>query len=146
MQREWRLRSFDGKDTDEVAEWCADAETALRSQNLTGRNAADYVWCHLEGPAKKEVGCRTVDERHDARTILAILRDAFGERANASQLLRAFYERRQRDGETIIEYSHELEAVIDRLESASPRHVTDRNGMLQDQLVENVREPLLRWE
>ena len=73
-------------------------------------------------------------------------RDAFGERANASQLLRAFYERRQRDGETIIEYSHELAAVIDRLESASPRHVTDRNTMLRDQLVENVREPLLRWE
>ena len=146
VQRERRLRSFDGKSDVDAAAWCADAESALRAQNLIGRDAADYVWCHLEGSAKKEVGCRPMEERRDARAILAIIRDAFGERVNASQLLRSFYERRQHEEESVTDYSHELAALVDRLESASPRHVVNRDCMLRDQLVENVREPLLRWE
>ena len=60
--------------------------------------------------------------------------------------MRSFYERRQHDEENITEYSHELAAFIDRLESASSQQVTNHDGMLRDQLVENVREPLLRWE
>ena len=48
--------------------------------------------------------------------------------------------------ESITEYSHELPALIDRLEKVSPRHITNLDHMLRDQLVENVREPLLRWE
>ena len=77
VQRERRLRCFDGKVDVDAAAWCTDAESALRAQNLIGRDAADYVWCHLEGSAKKEVGCRPVEERRDARAILAIIRDAF---------------------------------------------------------------------
>ena len=146
VQRECRLRSFDGKSDVAAAAWCADAKSALRAQNLVGRDAADYVCCHLEGSAKKEVGCHPMEERRDARAILAIIRDAFGERANASQLLRSFYERRQQEDESVTDYSHELAAHVDRLESASPRHVVNRDCMLRDQLVENVREPLLRWE
>ena len=115
-------------------------------KNLIGRDATDYVWCHLEGSAVKEVGCRPVEERREARAILAIIRDAFGERANASQLLRSFYERRQHYDETVTGYSHELAALVDRLESASPRHVVNRDSMLRDQLFDNVRVPLLRCE
>ena len=77
---------------------------------------------------------RPMEERRDARAILAIIRDAFGERANASQLLRSFYERRQHEYETVTDYSHELAAVFYRLESASPRHVVNRECMLKDQL------------
>ena len=140
------MRSFDGKSDVDAAAWCADAESALRAQNLIGRDAANLVWCDLEGSAKKEVGCRPMEERRDARAILAIIRDAFDERANASQLLRSFYERRQHEEESVTDYSHELAALVDRLESASPRHVVNRDCMLKDQLVENVREPFLRWE
>lgn len=146
VQRERRLRSFDGKGDEDATHWCKDAEAALRTQNLIGRDAADYVWCHLEGPAKKEMACRTVDERCDAQTIFKILRDTFGERASVTQLLRSFYERKQRDGESIIEYSHELASCVDRLDSVSPRYVPNRDTMLRDQLVENVRESMLRWE
>ena len=55
--------------------------------------------------------------------------------ANASQLLRSFYERRQHEEESVTDYSHELAALVDRLESASPRHVVNRDCMLRDQLV-----------
>ena len=48
VQRERRLRSFDGKVDVDAAAWCADAESALCTQNLIGRDAAHYVWCHLE--------------------------------------------------------------------------------------------------
>ena len=53
---------------------------------------------------------------------------------------------RQHDDETVTDYSHELAALVDWLERASPRHGTNRDGTLIDQLVENVRESLLRWE
>ena len=103
-----------------MADWCKDGETALRAQHLTGRDAVDYEWRHLDGPAKREILCRMVDEKRDAQAILAILRDAFGERASATELLRSFYERKQRDEESITEYSHELAALNDRLENVSP--------------------------
>ena len=89
-----------------------------------------------------------MEERRDALAILALIRDAFGERANASQLLRSFYERRQHDDETVTArlLSHEMTVLVDRLESVSPRHVVNRDCQLRDQVIDNVREPLLRWE
>ena len=132
VQRERRLRSFDGKGAEDATHWCKDAEATLRTQNLNGRDAADYVWCHLEGPAKKEMACRTVDERCDAQNIFKTLRDTFGERASVTQLLRSFYERKQRDGECITEYPHELASCVDRLDSVSPRHVPNLDTMLRD--------------
>ena len=77
VQRERRLRSFDGTDPDETAEWCTDCESALRAQNLAGRDAADYVWCHLEGAAKREVGLHSIDVRRDAAAILSVLQNTY---------------------------------------------------------------------
>ena len=62
VQRDGRLRSFDWIGDVDAAAWWADAESVLRAQNLIGRGAADYVWCHLEGSAKKEVGCRPLED------------------------------------------------------------------------------------
>ena len=87
-----------------------------------------------------------MEERGDDWAILAIIRDAFGERANESQVLRSFYDRWEHEDDSVTDYSHELTALVDCLESASPRHVVNRDCMPRDQLVENVREPLLRWE
>jgi len=44
----------------------------------------------------------------DPDTLLQTLRETFGERANVSQLQRSFYERKQLEGETITEYSHQI--------------------------------------
>ena len=99
--------------------------------------------CHHEGPAKRE---RSGTARWTSGGIHVPFSQFYEtERSFFWRLLGAFYERRQRDGETIREYSYELAAVIDRLEPTSPPNVTYRNGMLRDQLVENVREPRLRW-
>ena len=146
VKRERRLRNFSGSEAETVTEWIEDAHAMISVQVLTGKEAADYLLSHLEGPARQEVRCRPADQLNDADALFKNLRETFGERASVSQLLRNFYERKQMEGETITEYSHQLVQLIDRLENAFPDHVLYRDTMLRDQLIENVREPYLRWE
>ena len=146
VQRERRLRNFSGSGAETVTEWIEDAHAMISAQGLTGKEAADYLLSHLEGPARREVRFRPADQLNEADALFKNLLETFGERASASQLLRNVYERKQMEGETITEYSHQLVQLIDRLENVSPDHVLDRDTILRDQLIENVREPYLRWE
>jgi len=146
VQRERRLRNFSGSGADPVNDWIEDARAMISAQGLTAREAADYLVSHLEGPARREIRCRPPEDMKNADALLRTLRETFGERASVSQLQRSFYERKQLEGETITEYSHQIVNLLDRLENVSPEHVVDRDRMLRDQLVENVREPYLRWE
>ena len=63
------------------------------------------VSSRASGETRNCVSYGILDERCDAQNIFKILCDTFGERASATQLMRSYYERKQRDGESII-YTH----------------------------------------
>ena len=94
VQRERRLRNFSGSGAETVTEWIEDAHAVISAQDLTGKEAAEYLLSHLEGPGRREVRCRPADQLNDAEALFRNLRE----------LLRHFYERKQMEGETITEY------------------------------------------
>ena len=81
---------------------------------------------HLEGAAREKVRLRPSDERADKTGIYHILRSAIGEGLTSTQALRKFFERRQRERESIQEYSHALMLLLARVERLDPEGVPDK--------------------
>ena len=147
IQRERRLRHYSGVDSDtSLVDWTEEARACIAVQGLTGRAAANFVVSYLEGAARIEMQYQSDEVRKDAERIFVALDEVYGEKSSSSQLLRAFYERSQTNSETISEFSHGLVELPDRLQRVAPGVVHDRNRMLREQLIENVRDVHLRWD
>lgn len=73
---------------------------------LKGNAYANFVVSYLEGAARIEMRCQSDNVRKDAERIFIALDELYGEKSSSSQLLRAFYEQRQTNSETISELSH----------------------------------------
>ena len=70
----------------------------------------------------------------------------YGEKETANQLLRRFFFRRQMAGEPISAYSHGLVEIANRINRLVPKPDEERDSMLRDQFVENLRDAHLHWE
>ena len=124
IQTQQKLKSFDGT-TGDVGDWVLEVERAIRIQGLTGRTAVDLIETHLEGAAKEEVKYADKDKKKDPASVFKILREAFGEKLSTTQLLDAFYARRQREKETLREFSHGLMSLLARVRRKDPQAITD---------------------
>ena len=70
----------------------------------------------------------------------------YGEKETANQLLRRFFFRRQMAGEPISAYSHGLVEIANRINRLVPKPDEERDSMLRDQFVENLRDAHLHWK
>ncbi|EDO31464.1 predicted protein [Nematostella vectensis] len=78
---------------------------------LEGQDAADFLFGSLDGAARDEVRLRSREEWETPEQLFAVLRETFGEKLTATQLLQRFYGRRQRERESIQDFSHSLMVV-----------------------------------
>ena len=146
VQRERKLRRYDGTTEPLLADWVEEARSCLQAQQLRGETAANFLLSYLDGSARAEMRCQPTDVRQDAEAVLTALQDVFGEKATANQLLRQFFFRRQLASEPIAAYSHALVELADRICRLTPKSAEERDLMLREQFIENVRDVLLRWE
>ena len=146
VQRERKLRRYDGTAEPLLADWVAEARACILAQRLSGETAAHFLLSYLDGPARAEMRCQPTEVRQDAEAIVSALEDVFGEKATANQLVRLFFYRRQATNEPIAAYSHALVELADRIGRLSPKTAAERDTMLREQFVENVRDVHLRWE
>lgn len=146
VQRERKLRRFSGTAEPLLADWVEEARSCISAQNLSGEAAANFIFSYLDGAARVEIRGQPSEVREDAEKILVALEEVYGDKENANQLLRRFFYRRQLPGEPITSYSHGLIDIADRIHRLAPKSVAERDTMLRDQFVENVRDVHLRWE
>ncbi|EDO29428.1 predicted protein [Nematostella vectensis] len=142
--RERKVRKYDGTKDDKVLEdWAEDAQRAVDAMKLEGRDAADFLFGSLDGAARDEVRLRSRDEWETPEQLFAVLRETFGEKLTATQLLQRFYGRRQRERESIQDFSHSL---MDKIQKCHPGTIAnpDRDRTLRDTFVENLRDQQLR--
>lgn len=150
VPRERKLKKFAGHpktDLDQTAEeFIIDARSAI--SNMSSKDQTDFLLSHLEGAAKSEVRLR--DECKDAESIFNVLTQSFGDNRSKAQLLRQFYDRTQKKGESLRAFSHALMETLDKIMSRGVKgpkdHILDRNLVLRDQFVENVYDLALRRE
>lgn len=143
VPRERRLRKFAGSRDDHIIEdWIADAEQAIAGQAES--DAVDFLLYHLEGAARDEVRLRPAEERANPAAVFKALRDCFCEGLTSTQALRRFFERRQKDRESVRDYSHALMMLLSRVERLDSTAVADKDKLLRDQFLENLRDAQLR--
>ena len=104
IQRERKLRHFSGSGDVSLVDWLEEARACIVVQGLTGRAAANFAISYLEGAARMEMRCQPDEVRSDADQIFLALEEVFGEKSSTSQLLRAFYERRQQISERYLTF------------------------------------------
>ena len=145
-QRERKLRRFCVTEDPLLSDWAEEARSCILAQKLSGEAAANFLLSYIDGAARLEVRCRPSAVQKDADSLLVALDDVFGDKENAIQLLRRFFHRKQLPGEPIASYLHGLIDIADRLQRLEPRSSAERDVMLRDQFVENVRDVHLRWD
>lgn len=149
LPRERRLKKFSGQRTEgqqSVEDFVEEIRAAMAAREMAKGEKVDFIKSHLEGPAKEEVRLFSKEDRENPDRLLEILLDAFGERRSLPQLLKLFYERKQRDSETLRAFSHSLRELLHRALKVDKKAVVDPDQTLRDQFANSVRDGMLRKE
>ena len=143
VPRERKLRKFTGvRDDHLIEDWILDTKRGISSQSEA--DAVDFLLYHLQGAAKEELRLRPDEEKNTPEALSRVLRSSFGEGRISTQAMRKFFERRERERESVQHYSHSLMVLLSRVENLNPGAVTDKDQLLRDQFLENLYDPQLR--
>lgn len=148
VPRERHIAPFSGdidKDGKSVDEFIEEVERVLSARNQSAYEQFDFVMSLLRGSALEEVRLRK-DDTDQISDLFCYLREAFGDKRSASQLLQNFYSCRQKEGEDIRDFSHALSQVLNSVLKHHPHSVANEKEALRDQFVEGVGDPSLRRE
>lgn len=138
--REKRCKVYTGESSSvPLNDWIEDLKSVFKARNLTPDQAVDFIWEHSECEAKQEIKYRSKEIQSSSEKIFEALREVFGDAQSFTALQRQFFERQQGKTETLIEFSHALMALLDKLKCCNPKGVSEEDVMLRDQFAENVR-------
>ena len=143
-QKKFRGRRTDGEQT--VKDFVENLKAAMSAQETSRGEKLNLVTSHLECAAREEVQLFPKEDRENPDGILNILLEAFGEKRSLPQLLKLFYERRERDGESLRAYSHGLRELLNWALKVNKKAVVDPDLTLRDQFANSVRDGVLWTE
>ena len=143
VPRERKLRKFAGsRDDGMLEEWIGDATRAIAAQ--TDADGMDFLLYHLDSVAKEEVRLHPAEKRAIPATVFKVLRRCFSEGLTSTQAPWKFFKERQRDYESVCEFSHAFTLHLAWVEHLDAAVVTDKDKLLRDQFLENLADPQLR--
>ena len=125
------LRAFTGRSC-ELHDWMEDARNRLPSDPAADR--LPFQIAYLEGPAREEVRYVPEEEKDSVDKIVILLLSTFGETRSNAQLKRELYERRQRNRESVREFSRALLEISEGISNA----MQSKNEMLIEVFCENL--------
>lgn len=111
-----------------IDDWIDELEIAFSAREYTDSQKVDLIYSHLDGQAKEEIKYRS-DIRQDPHAILDCLESAIRNPESVTSLQYNFFERTQKESETIWQYSYALlnlyQIVIRKDHKAFPsKHLT----------------------
>nr|XP_055067488.1 uncharacterized protein LOC129448847 [Misgurnus anguillicaudatus]XP_055067489.1 uncharacterized protein LOC129448847 [Misgurnus anguillicaudatus]XP_055067490.1 uncharacterized protein LOC129448847 [Misgurnus anguillicaudatus]XP_055067491.1 uncharacterized protein LOC129448847 [Misgurnus anguillicaudatus] len=146
VPRERRCPKFNGKSGVSIDEWVEEAQACMRARYMGTSEQAFFLFDHLEGEAREEIRYRPEAERGDPVKVIKALQDLYGCSQSYVALQEAFFSRKQQEGETLLEFSLALMALLERVRTQAPNAITDAETVLRDQFVEHVSDSALRRE
>jgi hypothetical protein len=146
VPRERRCPKFSGKSGMSIDEWVEEARACMRARYMGIAEQAFFVFDHLEGEAREEIRYRPEAERGDPDKIIKALQELYGCSQSYVALQEAFFSRKQQEGETLLEFSLALMALLERVKNQAPNAVANSEIVLRDQFVEHVSDNTLRRE
>lgn len=140
VPRDRRCPMFNGKTGIGITEWVEEIQACMRARHLFPADQAFFIFDHLEGEAREEIKFRTSAERSDPAIVLAILQELYGCVQSYVTLQQAFFSRKQQDGETLLEFSLALMALMEQVKQRAPDGLLNAEVLLRDQFVEHVMD------
>ena len=149
ISKERKLQKFSGrpvKDTDpSVEEWIEDVTYHIK--NISTKEAQiEFLVDHLQGQARDEIRTRSETERNTPDKILTILQDLFQDADSIAQIQQQFYQRDQKPGESLQQYSLVLLKLVDRMMKKGVGVIGNRELMLKERFIDGVTDKQLRRE
>lgn len=126
--------------------WVDDVQGSVNFDRYTPREQAAYLYDHLEGEAQQEIRHCPSEVRRDPARLLKILEEAYGHPCSLTQAQKSFFDRKQREGESLREYSHALLSLAEGVNRCSEAVDLCGEQAVGNQFAENVRDPALRRE
>ena len=146
IPRDRRCPMFNGRTGVGLAEWKEELQVCMRARHLSVRDQAFFIFDHLEGEAREEIKYRPRVEREDPDEVLTILTELYGCVHSYVTLQQSFFSRKQQDGETLLEFSLALMALMECVKQSAPDALPNAEILLRDQFVEHVLDGALRRE
>lgn len=149
IPRERKCPRFSGKlaqDTLAVEDWVEEARRHLSSRRMPRAEQALTIFDLLDGEARTEVKFRPASDRDDPDKIFDILISIYGCSQSYISLQTQFFQRRQREGESLREYSHALMHMLEAVKRRDATCFANPDVVLRDQFIENVRDIMLKRE
>ncbi|KAL2098415.1 hypothetical protein ACEWY4_007622 [Coilia grayii] len=148
LPRERKCPRFSGKNTDPlpIEEWVEEARRSLAVRHMSRAEQALFLYDLLDGEAKNEIRFRPSTDRVDPDKILTILTETYGCAKSLVSLQQQFFQRKQKEGESIREFSHALLSLMEAVKRRDSTSILNSDALVRDQFIEHVRDGLLRRE
>lgn len=149
LPRERRCPKFSGSATAgslSVEEWVEEAQSCIRSRHMSAFEKALFLFDHLEGEARNEIKYRPTATRENPDLIIKVLKEVYGCPKSYVYWQQRFFDRKQKEQESLFEFSHALMALMDKVKQAKSDSLRNPDIVLRDQFCENVCDPMLRRE
>lgn len=146
LPRERKCPKFSGSGTLTVDEWVEEVESCLRTRHMSELDKALFLYDHLEGTARLEIKFREQSVKGDVKQIIAVLQELYGCSKSYVFLQQKFFDRKQKEGESLQDYSHALMTLMEQVKACNPQAMSNPQALLRDQFCENVKDHMLRRE
>ncbi len=129
-----------------IEEWIEEAQACMQARHMSASDKAFFLFDHSEGEARDEIRYRSDDERNDPAKNISVLKELYGYSQSYVSLQEAFFSRRQREGESLLEFSLALFGLLEQVKQKSPYVMPNSKVLLRDQFIEHVNDSALRRE
>lgn len=149
LPRERRCPKFSGSTAAgslSVEEWIEEAESCIRLRYMSELDKALFLYDHLEGQARNEIKYRSSAVRESHEQIITVLKEVYGCSKSYVYWQQRFFDRKQRESESLFEFSHALMELMEKVKQSKEGSITNSDIVLRDQFCENVRDHMLRRE
>ncbi|XP_049335118.1 uncharacterized protein LOC125802156 [Astyanax mexicanus] len=127
-------------------EWVDELQCSFNFRRYGAREQAAFLYDHLEGEAKQEIRHSSIEIRRNPTLILDTLKEAYGQPFSLTIAQKRFFDRKQKEGEGLREFSHALLSLSEDINRCNGGVELCSDQTVRNQFAENVRDPFLRRE
>lgn len=146
---ERKCSKFSGKMTVDlitVEKWIEEARRCLAVRQMSQTERILFLYDHLEGGARAELDFHNLTDRDNPEKIFTIFTENFSCSLSYVAAQLQFFQRSQREGESLRDYSHALKSLMDVVIRKTPGGISNSDQILRDQFTEHVHDDMLRRE
>lgn len=127
-------------------DWIDEVQNSMNYRQYREREQAAFLYDHLEGGAKQEIRYSTPEVRRSPTLILEVLKEAYGHPYSLTASQKRFFDRKQKAGEGLREFSHSLLSLAGDINRCNGGVELCGEQTIRNQFAENIRDPSLRQE